>query len=97
MSSNASQGSMSRGAMSNGSHSISHSQVKKLQRALKGHGYNLEADGQVGPKTRSALKKYQRNNGLKVTGKPDQETLRRLGMGFGRGTGHHSVNNHDGY
>lgn len=58
----------------------SNDEVKALQEALDKAGYTLKADGRMGPKTRAALKKYQKGNGLKVTGKPDQATKEKLGV-----------------
>ena len=40
-----------------------------IQRALKGAGYfNDEVDGKIGPKTRDAIRAFQRDNGLKADG-----------------------------
>jgi len=49
--------------------------VKRIQRAL-----GVKADGVVGPKTRRALKRFQRANGLPVTGRADDATLAALGL-----------------
>lgn len=49
--------------------------TKQIQRAL-----GINADGVFGPKTKRALKTYQRRNDLKVTGKADTATLRSLGL-----------------
>jgi len=49
--------------------------TKQIQRAL-----GIKADGIFGPKTKRALKNYQRRNGLKVTGRADTATLRSLGL-----------------
>lgn len=54
--------------------------VVALQKALNAEGYKLKADGFMGKKTRTALKRYQKKNNLKVTGQPDQATLDRLGI-----------------
>ena len=48
---------------------------KQIQKAL-----GIKADGVFGPKTKRAVKRYQRRNGLKVTGKADTATLRSLGL-----------------
>ncbi len=57
--------------------------VEELQRALHRHGlYELaDVDGQYGPLTVNAVKKYQANRGLPVTGVADSETLTALGIG----------------
>lgn len=44
------------------------SEVKKLQEALNNAGYQLDTDGIYGNKTQSAVKKYQKANGLSVDG-----------------------------
>jgi len=54
--------------------------VKAVQEALNKAGAQLNADGKMGKTTRKALKKYQKENGLKVTGKPDAETLAKMGI-----------------
>lgn len=41
-------------------------------------GLGVEADGVVGPATRRAIRAYQRDNGLSVTGNLDSATLRSL-------------------
>ncbi|MDP2645652.1 MAG: peptidoglycan-binding domain-containing protein [Desulfobacterales bacterium] len=54
--------------------------VMQIQQALTREGYKLKVDGLTGPKFRATLKKYQKANGLKATGKPDKGTLERLGI-----------------
>ncbi len=49
--------------------------VKRIQRALRVH-----ADGVMGPKTRRAIRRFQRANGLAVTGRADDATLIALGF-----------------
>jgi peptidoglycan hydrolase-like protein with peptidoglycan-binding domain len=49
--------------------------VKRIQRAL-----GVKADGVIGPKTRRALRRFQRTNGLRVTGRADEATLAALGL-----------------
>jgi hypothetical protein len=54
-------------------------QARKLQLALKHAGYDPgPIDGRLGPKTREALKAFQRSNSLAVTGKADQATWKLL-------------------
>ena len=48
--------------------------VAILQEALDGGGANLRVDGIWGPATEVALKRYQKQNGLQVTGRLDQAT-----------------------
>jgi peptidoglycan hydrolase-like protein with peptidoglycan-binding domain len=49
--------------------------TKQIQKAL-----GIKADGVFGPKTKRAVKTYQRRNGLRVTGRADTATLRSLGL-----------------
>ena len=56
--------------------------VRDVQAALKSQGFfYAEVDGNEGPETTSALRRFQIRNGLSVTGKMDDETLAALGMG----------------
>ena len=59
---------------------MSGSKVKAVQKALSKEGYSVKADGKLGPKTEAALMKFQKDNGLKVTGKPDAPTAAKLGV-----------------
>jgi peptidoglycan hydrolase-like protein with peptidoglycan-binding domain len=55
--------------------------VQSVQTALNSNGANLTVDGRMGPKTAAALRAYQKQHNLKVTGQPDQATLSALGAG----------------
>ena len=58
---------------------LSRQQIEKLQLALNQQGYEVgEADGVMGPSTRSALRQYQRDQGLISDGYPDRQILERL-------------------
>jgi peptidoglycan hydrolase-like protein with peptidoglycan-binding domain len=53
--------------------------VRAAQRQLKERGYYSGAvDGVVGPAMENALRAYQRDRGLKVTGRLDSPTVRSL-------------------
>jgi His-Xaa-Ser repeat protein HxsA len=55
--------------------------IQKTQIALLMKGYDPgPADGQLGPKTKTALKQFQEANSLPGTGFMDVDTLRRLGV-----------------
>lgn len=50
-----------------------------IQRALSAKGYDPgPADGLMGPKTREAIRQFQRDNGFPVTGRPTAELERTL-------------------
>ena len=51
-----------------------------IQTRLNERGYSVGApDGVSGPKTRAAIREFQRASGMAVTGKPDKSLLRALG------------------
>ena len=55
------------------------SKVNELQRILKDVGYNPgHIDGKMGRKTRSAIKAFQKDKGLKVSSYVDKKTLEKL-------------------
>ena len=61
--------------------------VKKIQRALKNHGYYLKHNGHYlmvdaifRYYTQLAVKKFQKDKSLKVTGKVDEKTAKKLGL-----------------
>lgn len=59
--------------------------VRRAQQALNAAGYNVGVpDGRAGTKTVAALKKFQANRSLTVTGKFDEATLASLGIKGGR-------------
>ncbi len=49
--------------------------VKQIQRAL-----GVRADGVMGPQTRRAVRRFQRANDLRVTGRVDAATIAALGL-----------------
>jgi peptidoglycan hydrolase-like protein with peptidoglycan-binding domain len=60
----------------------SREQVRAVQQALKDKGHDPgEIDGAMGPKTRAALRDFQKKEGLKVTGRIDSTTMAKLGIG----------------
>jgi len=55
--------------------------IKAAQEKLKASGYYLgPVDGLTGPKLRSAIENFQRDNALPVTGKLDTKTVGKLGV-----------------
>lgn len=62
-------------------YSVSSSLVRNVQSVLNGCGYNCgTADGVYGKKTKKALKKYQRANGLKASGVINKSTVKAMGL-----------------
>jgi len=56
-------------------------EVKSAQKALKAKGYDAGAtDGAMGPRTRAALRNFQKAEGLRATGQLDAETRSKLGV-----------------
>lgn len=57
------------------------SSVSEVQSALARAGYYRGAiDGSLGPATRNALKRYQRDQGLAITGRIDRPVIETLGL-----------------
>jgi hypothetical protein len=52
--------------------------VAAAQRALSKLGQNIEADGLMGPGTRAAIQKFERDNKLPVTGELNARTVKAL-------------------
>ena len=52
-----------------------------VQRALKRRGYYYgDVDGDIGPRSRAAIREYQADHGLAITGRVDGSLLRSLGI-----------------
>jgi len=59
-------------------------EVKSIQTALRQAGNDPgTVDGVMGKRTSAALRTYQKEHDLKVTGKADDETCARLGVKLG--------------
>lgn len=54
--------------------------VKALQEALNKQGISVKTNGVLDDDTRAAIKKYQSQHHLPVTGEPDKATLDKLGV-----------------
>ncbi len=55
--------------------------VRKVQEALKDKGMDPgPVDGIMGPKTQSALREFQKQEGMEETGRLDAETMSKLGV-----------------
>jgi len=57
-------------------------EVRDVQEKLAQMGYDVgSADGHMGPRTRSALRTFQKDRGLEQTGRLDDHTLAALERG----------------
>ena len=75
------EGAASPGAKESQSERWAAQDVKKAQEALKNKGHDPGSmDGIMGPQTRQAIKAFQSANGLKATGRLDNETAQKLGV-----------------
>jgi len=54
--------------------------IRALQEALNKQGIVMKVDGVLNDKTRAAIRKYQSQHHLPVTGEPDKATLDKLGV-----------------
>lgn len=69
------------GSTAMGTSSLSSDHIRDVQNALnRDLTAGLEVDGQMGAKTIEALREYQRQNNLAVTGQADAATLESLGI-----------------
>lgn len=58
---------------------LTYSQIRAIQKTLRSKGYyHGKIDGIIGKGTRRAIRQWQRNAGLRVTGYIDKETFNRL-------------------
>jgi peptidoglycan hydrolase-like protein with peptidoglycan-binding domain len=64
---------------------VSQNDIIAAQQKLNADGYNVGTpDGKLGPHTRAAIRKYQKDNNLTVTGKLDESTLTHLNVAGGK-------------
>ena len=52
--------------------------IQSVQTALNSHGAKLTVDGRMGRRTAVALRSFQHQQNLPVTGRPDKATLKAL-------------------
>ncbi len=58
-------------------------EIMALQNALiKANAYKGKANGMLDTATKNAIRKYQTDHKLKVTGEPNQETMHKLGVAY---------------
>lgn len=52
--------------------------VRSVQESLRDAGHSISVDGVMGPQTKAALRDFQQQNGLSVTGTLNSETVSAL-------------------
>jgi len=57
---------------------VAKSDVQRIQRTLADLGYPVDGDGRLGPRTRTAIRSFQRDKNLTATGELDAATLASL-------------------
>jgi hypothetical protein len=63
-------------------------EVRKVQQALAAEGYDPgRSDGAMTNDTRAAIREFQKDNGIVMTGGLDAKTAMRLGIEFSRSSG----------
>jgi hypothetical protein len=67
-------------ALAQSAPAVTEATVKALQEALIKQGITVATDGKLNDATRDAIRKYQSQHHLPVTGEPDQATLNKLGV-----------------
>ncbi|HEY7321231.1 MAG TPA: peptidoglycan-binding domain-containing protein [Candidatus Binatia bacterium] len=64
-----------------GTPQISKNDMRAVEQALQAKGYKVgKTDGIVDKETRSAIRAFQKDKGLTITGMVDQETANQLGV-----------------
>jgi peptidoglycan hydrolase-like protein with peptidoglycan-binding domain len=67
-------------AMNHKAPAMSRTRIEAIQTALKSNGEDVSPDGVWGPKTVSALRDFQKKQGLKATGHMDRATALKLNL-----------------
>ncbi len=70
-----------RASAKGGQPAVTRARLRQVQERLQAAGFAPgAADGRLGPHTRAALRQYQQRKRLPVTGVPDRQTLKALGI-----------------
>lgn len=70
---------------------LSRSTISALQEALNKQGVAVKVDGVLGSATRTAIRQFQSQHHLPVTGEPDKPTLDKLGVAAAQSTAQASM------
>lgn len=65
-------------ASASNSTQVNASDVRNVQERLSNNGYSVSVDGVWGPQTASAIRDFQSDNDLSVTGRLDSQTISAL-------------------
>ena len=68
------------GMHGSGTQELSKQDMQAVQQVLKKKGYDVSVDGTANDATRAAIRKFQEDEGLPVTGMIDERTANRLGF-----------------
>jgi peptidoglycan hydrolase-like protein with peptidoglycan-binding domain len=68
------------GAANKGTLKLSKQDVHQLQQALERKGYNAGTSGALDEKTKDAIRAFQKDNNLPITGSLDTRTASELGI-----------------
>jgi peptidoglycan hydrolase-like protein with peptidoglycan-binding domain len=68
------------GMRGGGTQELSTRDMQAVQQVLKDKGYKVSVDGTANDATRAAIRKFQQDEGLTVTGMIDEPTANRLGF-----------------
>ena len=63
-----------------GTQELSKNDMQAVQQALKDKGYDVSVNGMADESTRAAIRKFQQDEGLPVTGMIDERTANQLGF-----------------
>jgi peptidoglycan hydrolase-like protein with peptidoglycan-binding domain len=69
-------------ALAQEARAMSHARVQEVQKALNNSGKSLAVDGRWGTKTQAALRDFQKQNGLKASGRLDRATAQKLNISY---------------
>lgn len=67
-------------ALAQSTPTVTEATVRALQEAINKQGIAVAVDGKLNDSTRDAIRKYQSQHHLPVTGEPDKATLSKLGV-----------------
>lgn len=83
------------GMHANGTQELSRDDMRVVQRSLKSEGYDPgRTDGFADDHTRQAIRDFQKNSELPMTGMIDQRTAENLGLSWQSGSNNEGMESH---